>query len=97
MENESFFIETKFDGDRMQLHKDGSQYKYFSRRYTVFCLDHALATLLVAPKITPARLVSPIKKAALLLTSTMLLTGAATVNHLYVQKFSLPIYTYICV
>ena len=38
MENESFFIETKFDGDRMQLHKDGSQYKYFSRRYTIFVL-----------------------------------------------------------
>jgi len=33
MDHESFFIETKFDGDRMQLHKKGTQYKYFSRRY----------------------------------------------------------------
>lgn len=34
MEHETFFIETKFDGDRMQLHKKGSQYRYFSRRYS---------------------------------------------------------------
>lgn len=33
MDHDSFFIETKFDGDRMQLHKDGTQYKYYSRRY----------------------------------------------------------------
>ncbi len=26
-----FYIETKFDGERFQLHKQGSQYKYFSR------------------------------------------------------------------
>ncbi|XP_065897200.1 DNA ligase 4-like isoform X2 [Dysidea avara] len=31
MDNDAFFIETKFDGDRMQLHKKGCQYKYFSR------------------------------------------------------------------
>lgn len=34
MEHETFFIENKFDGDRMQLHKKGSQYRYFSRRYS---------------------------------------------------------------
>ena len=33
MDHDSFFIETKFDGDRMQLHKDSTQYKYYSRRY----------------------------------------------------------------
>lgn len=26
-----FYIETKFDGERFQLHKNGSEYKYFSR------------------------------------------------------------------
>lgn len=34
MDHQSFFIETKFDGDRMQLHKQGNQYRYYSRRYT---------------------------------------------------------------
>ena len=33
MNNEPFYIETKFDGDRMQLHKQGAQYRYYSRRY----------------------------------------------------------------
>ncbi|XP_071941905.1 DNA ligase 4-like [Antedon mediterranea] len=32
MEHKPFFIETKVDGERMQLHKDGDKYKYFSRR-----------------------------------------------------------------
>ncbi|XP_066562257.1 DNA ligase 4 [Amia ocellicauda] len=31
MNNQSFYIETKLDGERMQLHKDGDVYKYFSR------------------------------------------------------------------
>ncbi|ELU10753.1 hypothetical protein CAPTEDRAFT_17890 [Capitella teleta] len=31
MNNKSFFLETKFDGERMQLHKKGDEYKYFSR------------------------------------------------------------------
>lgn len=31
MDNKSFFIETKFDGERMQLHKKNGEYKYFSR------------------------------------------------------------------
>ncbi|KAI6661708.1 DNA ligase 4-like [Oopsacas minuta] len=30
-EGQMFYVETKFDGDRMQLHKDGTDYKYFSR------------------------------------------------------------------
>lgn len=33
MEHQQFYIETKFDGDRMQLHKQGNQYRYFSRRW----------------------------------------------------------------
>ena len=33
MDHQPFYIETKFDGDRMQLHKQGSQYRYYSRRY----------------------------------------------------------------
>ncbi|XP_044287857.1 DNA ligase 4 [Varanus komodoensis] len=31
MNKQSFYIETKLDGERMQLHKDGDVYKYFSR------------------------------------------------------------------
>lgn len=31
MNHQPFYIETKFDGDRMQLHKQGNQYRYFSR------------------------------------------------------------------
>ncbi|XP_061463551.1 DNA ligase 4 [Rhineura floridana] len=31
MNNQSFYIETKLDGERMQMHKDGDVYKYFSR------------------------------------------------------------------
>lgn len=26
-----FFIETKYDGERVQIHKDGKQFKFFSR------------------------------------------------------------------
>jgi DNA ligase-4 len=31
MDAKEFFIETKYDGERMQLHKDEDEYKYFSR------------------------------------------------------------------
>lgn len=31
MKNQSFYIETKLDGERMQMHKDGDIYEYFSR------------------------------------------------------------------
>ena len=31
MGSKEFIIETKFDGERMQLHKDGDAYKFFSR------------------------------------------------------------------
>jgi len=31
MGNRPFFVEIKFDGERMQLHKSGNTYKYFSR------------------------------------------------------------------
>lgn len=31
MNHQSFYIETKLDGERMQMHKDGDVYKYFSR------------------------------------------------------------------
>ncbi|XP_016059350.1 PREDICTED: DNA ligase 4 isoform X2 [Miniopterus natalensis] len=31
MKNHSFYIETKLDGERMQMHKDGDVYAYFSR------------------------------------------------------------------
>ena len=33
MEHQPFYIETKFDGERIQLHKQNNQYKYFSRRW----------------------------------------------------------------
>ncbi|XP_071488614.1 DNA ligase 4-like [Diadema antillarum] len=32
MDHKGFYIETKLDGERMQLHKEGDKYKYFSRR-----------------------------------------------------------------
>jgi DNA ligase-4 len=32
MDHQWFYIETKFDGDRMQLHKNGNKYMFFSRR-----------------------------------------------------------------
>ncbi|XP_008581572.1 PREDICTED: DNA ligase 4 isoform X2 [Galeopterus variegatus] len=31
MKQQSFYIETKLDGERMQMHKDGDVYQYFSR------------------------------------------------------------------
>ncbi|KAH9499884.1 DNA ligase (ATP) [Bulinus truncatus] len=31
MENKPYLIETKYDGERVLLHKDGNEYKYFSR------------------------------------------------------------------
>lgn len=31
MKQQSFYIETKLDGERMQMHKDGEVYRYFSR------------------------------------------------------------------
>ena len=31
MGGREFYIETKYDGERCQLHKNGDQYKYFSR------------------------------------------------------------------
>ncbi|XP_012878466.1 PREDICTED: DNA ligase 4 [Dipodomys ordii] len=31
MKNQGFYIETKLDGERMQMHKDGDVYQYFSR------------------------------------------------------------------
>ena len=35
MGNRPFVVETKFDGDRIQLHKDGDVYAYFSRNAKV--------------------------------------------------------------
>lgn len=32
MGNQPFFIENKYDGERVQLHKDGDSYRYFSRK-----------------------------------------------------------------
>lgn len=31
MQHKEFIIETKIDGERMQLHKNGDEYRYFSR------------------------------------------------------------------
>ena len=33
MSNAEFFLETKLDGERIQIHKDGGIYKYFTRNY----------------------------------------------------------------
>lgn len=44
MEHQPFYIENKFDGERLQLHKQNDQYRYYSRRYIV---------LMATPIITP--------------------------------------------
>ena len=36
MKNRPFFVEIKYDGERMQLHKKDGEFKYFSRRYFNF-------------------------------------------------------------
>ena len=33
MGNAEFFLETKLDGERIQMHRDGGTYKYFTRNY----------------------------------------------------------------
>jgi len=33
MHNRTFYIETKYDGERMQLHRKGDEFKYFSRGF----------------------------------------------------------------
>ena len=33
MSNGEFFLETKLDGERIQIHRDGDDYKYFTRNY----------------------------------------------------------------
>ena len=38
MDHEPFYIETKIDGERMQLHKRGNEFRYFSRRYAWFVI-----------------------------------------------------------
>ncbi|KAL5020930.1 hypothetical protein ScPMuIL_000085 [Solemya velum] len=37
MDGKPYFIETKYDGERMLLHKGPDGYKYFSRRYKNLC------------------------------------------------------------
>ena len=39
MDNKPYFIETKYDGERVLLHKKGDKYKYFSRRYKELFYD----------------------------------------------------------
>ena len=36
---EEFYIETKYDGERMQLHKNGRKYRFFSRNGMDFTDD----------------------------------------------------------
>ena len=40
MNNKKFYIETKYDGERCQLHKKGDKYKYFSRNIFDFTYDY---------------------------------------------------------
>ena len=40
MGGKEFFIETKYDGERCQLHKKGDQFKYFSRNGFEFTSDY---------------------------------------------------------
>ena len=43
MDNKEYIIETKFDGERMQLHKKEGEYKYYSRRW-VLLIEGAVST-----------------------------------------------------
>ncbi|KAJ7344499.1 hypothetical protein JRQ81_000449 [Phrynocephalus forsythii] len=45
MNNQSFYIETKLDGERMQMHKDGDVYKYFSRNGYDYTLQFGASPL----------------------------------------------------
>ena len=36
MNNQDFYIETKIDGERMQVHKNGDEFSYFSRN----CIEY---------------------------------------------------------
>lgn len=36
MASQPFYVEVKYDGERFQLHKNGNQYKYYSRKYVKF-------------------------------------------------------------
>ncbi|XP_077014765.1 DNA ligase 4 [Tamandua tetradactyla] len=40
MKQQSFYIETKLDGERIQMHKDGDVYKFFSRNGYEHYTDH---------------------------------------------------------
>lgn len=43
MQHKEFFIETKFDGERVQIHKNENTYSYFSRK----CVRIVAATRIV--------------------------------------------------
>ena len=36
MDGKPYYIETKYDGERMLLHKNEDEFKYFSRRWVVW-------------------------------------------------------------
>lgn len=36
MDGKPYYIETKYDGERMLLHKDTGDYKFYSRRLVKF-------------------------------------------------------------
>ena len=48
MEGQTFFLEEKLDGERIQLHKRGNEYFYCSR--SVLCLAEAPSSKLVQGK-----------------------------------------------
>ena len=96
MEHQQFYIETKFDGDRMQLHKQGNQYRYFSRRWVIWLIassssssrnDYSLISAVV-PKITPVHLGVHHMKAALLHKFTILSKGILLI---YVRQLWYPV------
>ena len=43
MSGSEFFIEEKLDGERMQLHKRGNEYLYFSRSVNFFIFRSSLS------------------------------------------------------
>ena len=48
MDHQSFYLETKFDGDRMQMHKQGDKYSYFSRRSVLTICVQYISSLYVS-------------------------------------------------
>ncbi len=58
MNHEEFFIETKVDGERIQLHKRNEEYRYFSRGYVIVEFHEMNSLILMALQLLGIKLVA---------------------------------------